>query len=143
MLLLSLRRRLALWMAVALMAGGCGADGGNTTEDTAADATFQPPADPSSNGSEPEVATIGDQLCDLASLAANDPVAAAGAFDHQPLHAIADELAATDRAAAGRLLEAKARAETLARDDPPNATDLSAALADLAAELPDFEGCHP
>ena len=135
------RSRTWLCLAVAFVTVGCADIGTSVPEDGPAGADSPTSASPSPNEPEAEVAAIGEQLCQLASVAADDPVGAAGSFDHQPLHAIADELAETDRAAGGRLLEAKARAETVARDAAPDAKELSNALADLAAELPNHEGC--
>ena len=69
-------------------------------------------------------------LCRTAE-AADDSVAARGVFFdavHQPLHQLADETAAVDRAAAAALLQAKQRVESsLETADPP----LPAALDDL------------
>jgi hypothetical protein len=128
-------------VAVTLLTAGCAGASVSPDQDATVGSDAGTFAAPSSDEPEPEVAAIAAELCRLATLAGSDPAAAAGAFDHQPLHAVADELAMTDRAAAGRLLEAKARAEALAREADPDAEELTAALADLAARLPDHQGC--
>lgn len=57
-------------------------------------------------------------LC--AAIEAPDAATAARIFErdvHQPLHEVADEVAATDRSVATSLLEAKFDVETVVRDD--------------------------
>lgn len=139
--LLATLPRMGSSLAVAVVLAGCAGADDSSVRDATAGADAQTFAAPSPDEPEPAVAAIAEELCRLTTLAGSDPAEAANSFDHQPLHAVADELAMTDRAATGRLLEAKARTETLARGVDPDAEELSAALGDLAARLPDHEGC--
>lgn len=82
---------------------------------------------------------VHDGLCAAAEAAgAGDRAAARAAFAdvHGPLHALAAQLEEQDRGAAGRLLEAKQRAEAGLESGPAApATELDALAAEVRAGL--------
>lgn len=121
-----LQRSLIATALLAALAAGCG---GSATTTTAA-----------SDG-EPDLAA---QVCALAAMA-DDPSAAASTFNlevHDPLHDVADQLIEDEeRAAAARLLEAKAAAEGLLADDTADPEELRESLVTLAERLPGSDGC--
>lgn len=91
---------------------------------------------------EPDALTA--EICSLATLATEEPQAAADGFGievHDPLHELVDELLQEDRSAASRLLRDKSAVETLARQSSPDGTELQEALGDLAERIPGSSGC--
>ena len=81
--------------------------------------------------------TVLAPLCE--AIATEDGTEAAEVFEsraHQPLHTLADEVAAVDRDVAARLLEAKFAVESVVRDDvgAPHAL-VRQRLEDLAVEV--------
>lgn len=79
---------------------------------------------------------VADALC--RAIAAEDAATASEVFEqdvHGPLHTVADEVGAVDRAIATRLLEAKFAVETVVRGDTEAPTPLvRQRLEDLAVE---------
>jgi len=94
------------------------------------------PARPS--GRAPSFASARDGLCQAAAAADRSDVAGARAefFDraHQPLHELAGAAQTQDRAAAARLLEAKARVEADISAASPSLGVSLAALADATGQ---------
>ena len=88
---------------------------------------------------------LGPRLCELSRTARTDPTAAGATFMadvHGPLHDVAATLAERDRAAAGRLLEAKNAVEQAVDSRQAAGPDLARRLRTLAERLPDISPCE-
>lgn len=117
----------ALAMAAVLASSACGGSGG-TSSGTAGTAAGGGAA--ASTAAAPPLGAAVDGLCLARSQAHADPKSVRGTFydrSHEPIHTIARELEAVDRALAARLLEAKEAVEVDVNAQPPAAT--------LAADL--------
>lgn len=92
-----------------------------------------------------DAGALGPRLCELARTATTDPTAAGESFMaevHGPLHEVAATLAERDRAAAGRLLEAKNAVEQAVDAGPAPDPALAGRLETLAERLPDASSCE-
>lgn len=99
----------------------------------------EPSAEPAS------ASDIGTRVCELLRTARTEPAAAGATFMadvHGPLHDVAATLAERDRAAAGRLLEAKNAVERALDSPQPSGPDLGTSLSNLAERLPDVSSCE-
>ncbi len=104
-------RRLAVG-AVAIGAVAIGACGSGDDEPGAASATSATTEISGSVADDPQMDRSFGQLCDMLDLVRDGDIdGARAAFDHGPLHTLADAATEVDRAVASRLLQAKENVE--------------------------------
>lgn len=127
---MSLRRHAAALLAAGALLAACGDDDTDAGTTLAPPTSTSPPTEVTTSTAAPAVDPMFAQLCAVLNAALGGEVdVAKTAFDHGPLHTLADEVIDIDRGIAARLLEAKEAVES----------DLAAATPDPVALVRDLE----
>ena len=115
----------------AALVSGCGDNDNNMTRSTSPSTTADIGADEGPTGTAPPDSRYASLCAALDAALAGDVDTARQAFDHGPLHELADAAVDVDRSVAAHLLEAKEALESDLGDETASADQIAQALRSL------------